>query len=140
MKKTNYRWIIHVLFAIYMAVLFKLTLVRDIPQRELNWHLFREYARFWQNHSWWHLVYFFAGNIVAFIPFGAYLGYRGMRGVLAVFSGFMLSLFIETMQYVWSVGVSELDDLILNTLGTLIGVAAVALVKKKLGKKGGQDT
>ncbi len=29
MKKTKYRWIIHVLFAIYMAVLFRLTILRD---------------------------------------------------------------------------------------------------------------
>lgn len=135
MKKTKYRWIIHVLFVLYMGVLFRITLIRGTPHREVNLHLFREYYRFWRNHSWWHLVYFFVGNIVAFIPFGAYMGYREMKVVPTVILGFMLSLFIETMQYVWSVGVSETDDLILNTLGVLLGIAAVKILRKKFAKK-----
>ncbi len=47
----------------------------------------------------------------------------------------MLSLFIEIMQYVWGVGISEIDDLILNTFGAFIGVAAVRVIEKVILKK-----
>ena len=129
MKKTKYLWIVHVLFVIYMGVLFRLTLFRSTPQREVNWHLFREHIRLLQHHSWWHFVYFFGGNIAAFIPFGAYLGFREKKIITTVIFGFLLSLFIESMQYVWSVGISEIDDLILNTLGAFLGVVAVKVLK-----------
>ena len=140
MKNTKYRWIVHVLFVIYMGVLFRLTLFRSTPQRELNWHLFREHFRFLKNHSWWHFLYLFGGNIAAFIPFGAYLGYREKKIIPTVIFGFLLSLFIETMQYIWSVGVSEIDDLILNTLGALIGVLVVKALQKKFVGKSSQTT
>ena len=41
--------------------------------------------------------------------------------------GFLLSLSIETAQFVLGSGVSELDDLILNTLGALLGHLGTAL-------------
>ena len=39
----------------------------------------------------------------------------------AALLGFLLSLGIETMQFILGSGVSELDDLILNTLGAVLG-------------------
>ncbi len=39
----------------------------------------------------------------------------------AAIFGFLLSLGIETMQFILGSGVSELDDLILNTLGAVLG-------------------
>ena len=39
----------------------------------------------------------------------------------AALFGFLLSLGIETMQFILGSGVSELDDLILNTLGAVLG-------------------
>ena len=39
---------------------------------------------------------------------------------LIVLTGFAFSLIIESMQYFWGTGISEADDLILNTLGTFI--------------------
>jgi glycopeptide antibiotics resistance protein len=38
-----------------------------------------------------------------------------------VFYGFLLSAMIETLQFILGTGVSELDDLILNTFGVWIG-------------------
>ena len=140
MKKTKYLWIVHVLFVIYMGVLFRLTLFRSTPQREVNWHLFREHIRLLRHHSWWHFVYFFGGNIAAFIPFGVYLGYREKKIITTVIFGFLLSLFIESMQYVCSVGITELDDLILNTLGAFLGVVVVRVLQNKFAKKSCETT
>ncbi|MBO4418936.1 MAG: VanZ family protein [Oscillospiraceae bacterium] len=44
--------------------------------------------------------------------------------------GFLLSLGIETMQYVLGSGVSELDDLILNSCGAVLGFGIVCIFDK----------
>jgi glycopeptide antibiotics resistance protein len=51
--------------------------------------------------------------------------------------GFVLSFIIEFLQFAFGVGVSEVDDLILNTLGTYIGFQIFRLltymnIKKKV--------
>lgn len=64
------------------------------------------------------------GNVVAFVPFGLFLpiminnrfGYIGMTLL-----SFDMSLFIELLQLASKVGSFDVDDLILNTLGGLIG-------------------
>jgi glycopeptide antibiotics resistance protein len=45
-------------------------------------------------------------------------------------SGLFLSLVIEFLQYAFGTGISEADDLILNTLGALIGYALYRLIHK----------
>ena len=71
--------------------------------------------------------YLFWGNILIFAPFGflalPFLGGRGSTGavVMTVFAGAMLSIVIEISQWAFGVGVTEVDDLILNTAGTLLG-------------------
>ncbi|MDE6917759.1 MAG: VanZ family protein, partial [Lachnospiraceae bacterium] len=61
------------------------------------------------------------------VPFGMYLQYMGKTKTLlrAAACGLLFSLCIETMQYVFGTGYSELDDLILNTIGAWIGAAVV---------------
>lgn len=49
-----------------------------------------------------------------------------------VLCGFFLSFVIEFLQFMLGTGVSELDDLILNTVGALIGFIIYQKVKKKL--------
>lgn len=64
------------------------------------------------------------GNIVAFMPFGALIRWvvdRRMRWFQATFYTFLFSLCVELLQLVAKVGVFDVDDLILNTLGGLCG-------------------
>ena len=49
---------------------------------------------------------------------------------------FLFSFFIETVQYAFSLGVSETDDLINNTLGALLGYLITYLFYKLLNKSG----
>ncbi len=58
-----------------------------------------------------------------------------LRALLrAALFGFLLSLGIETMQYILGSGVSELDDLILNTAGAVLGWG-FAWITHQLNKK-----
>jgi len=75
------------------------------------------------------------GNVVIFIPLGIYLttlkkNKSVMHNLLLVFS---ISLFAEAIQYIFSLGSSDIDDLILNCLGGLIGILiykAMLLLRK----------
>lgn len=64
------------------------------------------------------------GNILMFIPFGIYLMIflkekSLIKGVLiTVFT----SLIIEIVQFTFALGSSDIDDIILNTIGGLIGI------------------
>ena len=134
MNKTNYKWIAHVLFITYMCLLFKFTIFRSgfawhnfMRGGKINLNFFTEYVPLVRCRRWNRFMYFFAGNIAAFIPFGAYMGFRKVELARSLVYGFFLSFFVECMQYVWGVGVSELDDLILNTAGVLVGFLAVKI-------------
>ncbi len=64
------------------------------------------------------------GNIILFVPLGIYLalfsqGKNFKKNVLAVF---FVSLFAEIIQVTFKIGVGDIDDVILNTLGGGIGV------------------
>jgi glycopeptide antibiotics resistance protein len=63
------------------------------------------------------------GNIVMFIPFGFFtplLWDRARRFITVITGGFIFSLLIEFLQFFISRG-TDIDDLILNTAGTMIG-------------------
>lgn len=64
------------------------------------------------------------GNIIGFLPFGFFLPVisrknRKMRKV--VLAGAVSSACIEFIQLVTKTGVCDIDDIILNTLGTFLG-------------------
>ena len=58
-----------------------------------------------------------------------------MTGLL----GFSLSLFVECAQLVWKVGCFDVDDLILNTLGAMIGCGAFLICNKFRRWKYGEE-
>ena len=65
-----------------------------------------------------------AGNVIGFLPFGFFLPILSRRlrnGAVVTALGFGLSLLVESIQLVFKVGCFDVDDLILNTLGVLLG-------------------
>ena len=63
-------------------------------------------------------------NIILYIPFGYLVHYAfpKLKWWVIVCGGFLLSGFTETVQLFFKLGLCEVDDLISNTLGTLVGV------------------
>ena len=78
------------------------------------------------------------GNCAMFIPTGILtpILYKHLDSFKkTVLTGFLISLSIEILQLPFAVRASDVDDLILNTLGVSIGYGLYALVKKLTGKK-----
>lgn len=117
---------------------------------QYNLELFRELRRYLSYRGQIGNVYFLinvVGNVVAFMPFGFLvpvmyreqrheLTHRGhyFRSFLFVaFLGLLLSLAVETVQLVTKVGCFDVDDLMLNTTGVILGYLVYYISKKLIG-------
>jgi len=122
------RHCISLLFFLYLAVLFRITVFRSgfgtrpLFTGAISASLFTDYIAMLAAHKWGSFLYLFFGNIAWFIPFGFFLRRHFHRPLPQAFLfGFLLSLCIETLQFVFAAGLSEPDDLILNSSGALLG-------------------
>ncbi|PEJ58346.1 VanZ family protein [Bacillus sp. AFS002410] len=73
-----------------------------------------------------------AGNIIGFMPFGFILPlilkkYFNFKSILK--TTFILSLTYEILQLLFALGSFDVDDLILNTLGGILGYFVLRLIK-----------
>jgi glycopeptide antibiotics resistance protein len=64
------------------------------------------------------------GNIAIFIPLGIYFALFRQDNRLSVnmLFVFLTSLFVEIIQFALGLGISDIDDIILNCLGGFIGI------------------
>lgn len=67
----------------------------------------------------WPLIYHVAGNLVWFVPLGWMCARRGV--CTALLAGAGLSAAIELMQYLMMTGMTDVDDVLLNASGALLG-------------------
>ena len=69
-------------------------------------------------------------NIFMFLPVGLFLkcGYRNVTYKKVLFAGFMVSSFIELSQFIFRKGLCEVDDLIHNVTGCMVGYAIATLI------------
>lgn len=138
MKKEDKRKVLRrieiLLFAIYLAIMcyflfFAERLGRTYSGRTYHYNLvpLKEIRRFWEYRytlDFWAVMLNLAGNVVAFIPFGVFLPslFAKCRKVLpTVLLSFECSLTVEIIQLVGKVGSFDVDDILLNTLGGLLG-------------------
>lgn len=84
-------------------------------------------------HPWWGPWTNTFGNIALFMPLGACLVVLGQNSRRVRFGrggtillAMALSLGIEITQYVFSLGFSDVDDLVFNTLGASLGAFLVS--------------
>lgn len=116
--------------------------VRHVGSRGLMLIPFRElYSLFTApNHSFyfWQIVL----NIILFIPFGFMLScylyiYRRSQHLFLqiLLSGLFVSISVELLQYLTSRGFTEIDDVINNTAGAIIGWLAYDRMLKAVKRK-----
>ncbi|PEC51921.1 hypothetical protein CON00_00590 [Bacillus sp. AFS096315] len=70
------------------------------------------------------------GNIILFVPFGFSLT-SIKRSKKVILIGLFLSVSIEVVQFLMTLRTSDIDDVILNTLGTYIGYKISMMNLKK---------
>ena len=123
-----------ILIAAWLAVLFRITVFRPgcfshgLFSGRIEWDAFAYYLKLARAGMWRYFTYLFVGNLIWFVPAGVLVRLRGGKLWQAALAGLGLSLVVETMQFVLGSGVSELDDLILNTLGAVLAYACTALL------------
>ena len=69
-------------------------------------------------------------NALVFVPLGLYLCMLGMKAWKAILLGLCLSFAFEALQYAFSIGAADVTDLIMNTLGTALGVGLYLLLRR----------
>ena len=146
------------LFVVYAAVLLWLLFDRSVSwdpeysyaellRNNMNLIPFRTIGNYWKVVLRWkftplffHCVINLVGNVLLFIPIGYFMPrlWPGMRH----FGMFLLTcvlsvMLVELLQLVTLRGCLDVDDLILNLYGMLIGYVIYAILKnrRKRGKK-----
>ena len=147
-KEFNHKAVMKLLFIIYMCVLVYVVFFAEAmgrtPQDGYVYNLtpLKEIKSFllsvWDNDALGSAARLnIFGNIIAFMPFGIYLPYtsESKLGFISTFLyTFSLSLTIELVQLITKVGSCDVDDIILNTLGGVIGYI-LWFIYTKLRKK-----
>ena len=138
MPKMRFRNAARVLFLIYAVVLIYFLFFADwyghapgkavrsapnlVPFREIERYMKRGYI-IGSRLVFWNLI----GNVIGFMPFGFMLPLISdhFRKWYRVFlCGFLLTLLVESVQLISGIGIFDVDDMILNTLGALLGYFA----------------
>ncbi len=69
-------------------------------------------------------------NILIFIPLGVILKMLDIKHKTIILTGVILSFVLETMQFIFSIGASDITDIITNTTGTIIGLTFYIVLNK----------
>lgn len=137
----------------YLAVMVSLVLLKGfftigglwVPanqfQQGYSLVLFREIL---QGSSPELVLFSYGGNIVLFVPFACLLANfiarsqpywaKGAIVLLVTILGLGLSVVFEFLQYRFALGFSDIDDVLMNSIGALIGGILEVMAPRALGK------
>lgn len=97
-------------------------------------NIWNNFTPFWSYKAWYtgenpSLLPEIIMNIVGFIPLGFLMvaAYRKLKWWQPILIGLLVSLSIESIQYIFKLGISEFDDIFNNTLGVTIGAILFSL-------------
>lgn len=86
------------------------------------------FLELWEySYARWNVL----GNIILFVPFGTLMiGFaKKMRGALASFGlSFAASLGFEMIQFLYGIGEFDVDDIMLNVLGAILGYGFASMI------------
>ncbi|MDR4945277.1 VanZ family protein [Neobacillus cucumis] len=149
MKKFFSKIILFLIMCLYIAVLSKLILFKYIPLTQIIEHFNFTYDGYhWRDNNFvpFKTIKFYlyladvnpnirienlVGNVVGFAPFGfilPLLSKRFQKLSTVTFTTFCLSLTFEMMQLIFEFGSFDVDDLILNTFGGVLGYIPIKII------------
>lgn len=109
-----------ILLVLYLFCVFYLTLLdrQSGENGRIIFEPFWTYQFFSYAQYRWQIYL----NIILFLPLGFLLPWSFKTSFMhAVLTGFLLSVFLEMIQYFFKLGLCEVDDVIHNTIGTVTG-------------------
>jgi len=125
---------LYIVAIVYLIIFRRIINAEGSGVRQINIVPFHSYQLFAQPDIRWQIYQ----NILLFVPFGFLIPWATERGfVQTLLAGCLFSVGIEVIQYVFCLGFCELDDIIHNTFGTVIGYGyckLLALFKKRIEK------
>lgn len=135
-----------ILFVLYVVFIVWFLIFSDwygrageLNEYHYNLELFKEIKRFWNYRE--QLGYFvmlenLLGNVIIFVPFGFFLpmASRYQSFFSTLYASFGFSLCVEVFQFVTRVGSFDVDDLLLNTIGGVMG-HIIYLICESVGRK-----
>lgn len=82
------------------------------------------------------LLYNLIGNMLLFVPFSFLLLYKNSRytPIYVIVLAFVVSFGIECIQYFLILGITDIDDVLLNTIGACLGYGLVYVLQTKDNK------
>lgn len=129
-QKTNILLFLYI-FTLTFLILFKLSL--DIPSlvttRSINLIPF-----YYDKETTFHLKEIIE-NILIFIPLGLLLKMKDLSSQKIFLLGFLLSFTYEFLQYIFSIGVSDITDIITNTIGAILGSLVYSILSHFIHNK-----
>ena len=135
-----------VLFVLYIGFLIYFLFLSDWYGREgvmeeyrYNLELFKEIRRFIVYREQLGVFVVFSnlfGNILIFMPFGFFISMASSSSsfFMALFNSLGLSLCVEVLQLVTRVGSFDVDDILLNTIGGVLGYIVFVICNLIRGK------
>ncbi|HZG72703.1 MAG TPA: VanZ family protein [Chondromyces sp.] len=121
-------------FLLYLGVLIFVTLIRenDHVYGQANFNLLSTIQLMWNSNNPSLLIMNVLGNIVLFMPLGFFLSlllkrWDGPLKMLMI--GVVCSSFIEIIQHTATNRVFDVDDILLNTFGTVMGWVVYRLAR-----------
>lgn len=119
--------IVWFLFVVYMVVMFITVFLSREPgsRHGIDMTLFGTWGETPQAHA------FVIENILLFVPFGILypVAVPGRWKYFTVLTGIIISVVIETVQLVTQRGYCQLDDVVMNTLGSLVGYVIFVIAR-----------
>lgn len=141
--RKNTQKVIRILFYMYISVLFVLVIIKfrgsfyqlEITRNRILWNReqgfwnynitpFRTISPYLKNITDSYAYMNILGNIVPFIPFGFFVPmvlFKKVRFLKTILLSFLCVLLFEIFQFISMLGFFDIDDVILNTLGCMVG-------------------
>ncbi len=125
------------LAVVYLAAVAEIIALRfgaGRVQRMIQWIPLKTTLEELQGGAW-AFVYHVCGNIAWFVPLGMLLAWKKPKWThKQIFAaGAAFSAMLELLQFALCTGMTDVDDVLLNALGTLPGAMCMRLYRKKKG-------
>lgn len=123
----------YMIWICYFCILLFVLFIRLVGNRGINLNPFDFINSLKSDHMFFLTMIM---NILIFAPLGYF--FRKKTFIISLISIVIISLSVETIQYIFKLGIFDIDDILLNTIGFIIGyklTRSLYYKSLKLGKE-----